>query len=169
MIGTDSTFIGAKPSPRTYGTYPRVLGQFVRDEALLSLEMAVAKMTSMPAERLGIRDRGRIADGLMPTSSCSTRRPSGRPRPTTSRELSRRHRPRHRRRHARRRRRRAHGRDPGPRSATAARADHRPGAKGQAVPPDGSIAAVRIRRFAGALRRVDPLPCGAPPRLLGRP
>lgn len=63
MVGTDSTFIGAKPSPRTYGSYPRILGQFVRDEALLSLEAAVAKMTSMPAARLGLKDRGRVADG----------------------------------------------------------------------------------------------------------
>ncbi len=65
MVGTDSTFIGVKPSPRTYGSYPRILGQFVRDEALLTLEGAVAKMTSMPAARLGLRDRGRIADGLV--------------------------------------------------------------------------------------------------------
>ena len=64
MVGTDSTFIGEKPSPRTYGSYPRILGQFVRDEALLSLEAAVAKMTSMPADRIGLTTRGRIADGL---------------------------------------------------------------------------------------------------------
>jgi N-acyl-D-amino-acid deacylase len=63
MVGTDSTFVGAKPSPRTYGSYPRILGQFVRDEALLSLEEAVAKMTALPAARVGLRDRGRIADG----------------------------------------------------------------------------------------------------------
>ncbi len=65
MVGTDSTFIGAKPSPRTYGSYPRILGQFVRDEALISLEAAVAKMTSMPAARLGLKERGRVADGLV--------------------------------------------------------------------------------------------------------
>jgi N-acyl-D-amino-acid deacylase len=65
MVGTDSTFIGAKPSPRTYGSYPRILGQFVRDEAVLSLETAVAKMTSMPADRLGLTTRGRVADGLV--------------------------------------------------------------------------------------------------------
>ncbi|MBI2780282.1 MAG: D-aminoacylase [Chloroflexi bacterium] len=65
MVGTDSTFIGTKPSPRSYGSYPRILGQLVRDEALLTLETAVAKMTSMPAARLGLRDRGRIADGLV--------------------------------------------------------------------------------------------------------
>ena len=65
MVGTDSTFVGAKPSPRTYGSYPRILGQFVREEALLTLEAAVAKMTSLPADRLGLRDRGRLADGLV--------------------------------------------------------------------------------------------------------
>jgi N-acyl-D-amino-acid deacylase len=65
MVGTDSTFVGAKPSPRSYGSYPRILGQFVRDEALLTLEAAVAKMTSMPAARLGLKHRGRIADGYV--------------------------------------------------------------------------------------------------------
>jgi len=65
MVGTDSTFVGAKPSPRSYGSYPRILGQFVRDEALLSLEGAVAKMTSMPAARLRLRDRGTLRDGYV--------------------------------------------------------------------------------------------------------
>ena len=65
MVATDSTFIGAKPSPRTYGSYPRILGQFVRDEQLLGLEEAIAKMTSMPAARLGLRDRGKLADGYV--------------------------------------------------------------------------------------------------------
>ncbi len=65
MIGTDSTFVGAKPSPRTYGSYPRVLGQFVREERLLGLEAAVAKFTGLPAARLDLRERGRIADGLV--------------------------------------------------------------------------------------------------------
>jgi N-acyl-D-amino-acid deacylase len=65
MVGTDSTFLGAKPSPRTYGSFPRILGQFVRDEALLSLEEAVRKMTSAPAARLGLRDRGIIRDGMI--------------------------------------------------------------------------------------------------------
>jgi len=62
MVGTDSTFLGAKPSPRTYGSFPRILGQFVRDEAVLSLEDAVRRMTSAPAARLGLRDRGVIRD-----------------------------------------------------------------------------------------------------------
>jgi N-acyl-D-amino-acid deacylase len=62
MVGTDSTFLGAKPSPRTYGSFPRILGQFVRDEAWLSLEEAIRKMTSAAAARLGLRDRGVIRD-----------------------------------------------------------------------------------------------------------
>ena len=65
MFGTDSTFIGAKPSPRTYGSYPRVLGEFVREKHLLGLEAAVRKMTSAPAARLGLSDRGRLADDLL--------------------------------------------------------------------------------------------------------
>ncbi len=65
MIGTDSTFVGAKPSPRTYGSFPRVLGQFVREEGLLTLEDAVRSMTSAPAARLGFRDRGLLRDGYV--------------------------------------------------------------------------------------------------------
>ena len=63
MVGTDSTFLGEKPSPRTYGSFPRILGQFVREEQLLSLEEAVRKMTSAPAARLGLHDRGLLRDG----------------------------------------------------------------------------------------------------------
>ena len=65
MVGTDSTFLGDKPSPRTYGSFPRILGQFVRDEARLSLEAAIRKMTSAPAARLGLRDRGVIRDAAV--------------------------------------------------------------------------------------------------------
>ena len=64
MIGTDGVLIGAKPSPRTYGSFPRILGEFVREERLVSLEEAVRKMTSAPADRLGLRDRGRLAEGF---------------------------------------------------------------------------------------------------------
>jgi N-acyl-D-amino-acid deacylase len=65
MIGTDSTFVGAKPSPRTYGSFPRVLGQFVREEALISLEEAVRSMTAAAAARIGLRDRGLLRDGYV--------------------------------------------------------------------------------------------------------
>jgi N-acyl-D-amino-acid deacylase len=64
MVGTDSTFLGEKPSPRTYGSFPRILGQFVRDEQVLSLEEAIRKMTGAPATRLGLTDRGLLRDGF---------------------------------------------------------------------------------------------------------
>lgn len=53
-----------KTHPRYYGTFPRVLGRYVREEGLFSLETAVYKMTRMPAERMGLRDRGLIAAGM---------------------------------------------------------------------------------------------------------
>ena len=65
MVGTDSVFVGARPSPRTYGSFPRILGQFVRDEAVLTLEEAVHRMTGMAATRLGLRDRGVLRDGAV--------------------------------------------------------------------------------------------------------
>jgi N-acyl-D-amino-acid deacylase len=49
--------------PRYYGTFPRVLGRYAREERLLSLEDAVRKMTSLPAERFGLARRGRIEPG----------------------------------------------------------------------------------------------------------
>ena len=49
--------------PRAYGTYPRVLGTYVREEGVLTLEDAVRKMTSAVADRLGLRERGRLAAG----------------------------------------------------------------------------------------------------------
>ena len=64
MVGTDSTFVGQKPSPRTWGSFPRVLGEFVRDQRLMGLEEAVRKLTSAPAARLGIPDRGMLRDGM---------------------------------------------------------------------------------------------------------
>ena len=65
MIGTDSTFVAEKPSPRTYGSFPRVLGQFVREEALMSLTDAVRSMTSAAAARLGLSNRGLLRDGYV--------------------------------------------------------------------------------------------------------
>jgi N-acyl-D-amino-acid deacylase len=51
------------PHPRAYGTFPRVLGRYVRDEKVLTLEQAVNKMTGMPAARMGLRDRGVLRTG----------------------------------------------------------------------------------------------------------
>ena len=50
--------------PRSYGTFPRVLGRYVREWSVLSLEVAVQKLTSMPAGRVGISDRGLLRPGL---------------------------------------------------------------------------------------------------------
>jgi N-acyl-D-aspartate/D-glutamate deacylase len=52
-----------RPHPRTYGSTARVLGSFVRERGMLSLETAVAKMTSVPAERLGLHERGVLQQG----------------------------------------------------------------------------------------------------------
>jgi dihydroorotase/N-acyl-D-amino-acid deacylase len=51
------------PHPRWYGTFPRVLAVYVRERGVLTLEEAIRKMTSMPADRLGLPDRGRIREG----------------------------------------------------------------------------------------------------------
>jgi N-acyl-D-amino-acid deacylase len=51
------------PHPRAYGTTARVLGRYVRERGVLSLETAIAKLTSVPAARLGLRDRGVVREG----------------------------------------------------------------------------------------------------------
>lgn len=70
MIGSDA--VGTCPHgkmgkdrvhPRSYGTFPRVLGRYVRERGTLQQAEAIRKMTGMPAERLGLKDRGRIAAG----------------------------------------------------------------------------------------------------------
>jgi dihydroorotase/N-acyl-D-amino-acid deacylase len=53
-----------KPHPRTYGTFARILGHYVRDRRVLTLEDAVRKMTSAVAERLSIEDRGLLREGM---------------------------------------------------------------------------------------------------------
>jgi N-acyl-D-amino-acid deacylase len=68
MIASDGrlTRIGdGVPHPRNYGTFPRVLGHYVRDEHVLTLEQAVHKMTGMSAARLGLREHGCIAVGCV--------------------------------------------------------------------------------------------------------
>ena len=66
MIASDGrlTKLGdGVPHPRNYGTFPRVLGHYVRDEHVLTLAQAVHKMTGMPAARLGLTDRGCVREG----------------------------------------------------------------------------------------------------------
>lgn len=55
--------LGGKPHPRVYGTYPRVLGKYVRDEKVLDMATAIHKMTGKPASVLGISDRGLLKEG----------------------------------------------------------------------------------------------------------
>ena len=64
MIASDAILFGEYPNPRTYGCFPVVLAQFVRAEKHLRLPEAVRKMTSFPAQRLGIPDRGILRDGF---------------------------------------------------------------------------------------------------------
>ncbi len=67
MIGSDSLALaaghGGNPHPRTYGTFPRVLGKYVREDKIITLEDGVRKMTSMAAHKLGLTDRGVLAVG----------------------------------------------------------------------------------------------------------
>jgi dihydroorotase/N-acyl-D-amino-acid deacylase len=61
---TDGPLAGSKSHPRGWGSYPRILGRYVRDEKLLSLEAAIHKMTGAPAARVKLRDRGLIREGM---------------------------------------------------------------------------------------------------------
>ena len=54
--------LGGKPHPRVYGTFPRILGRYVKEKNVLLLEQAVRKMTSLPAEKLRLRNKGRLAE-----------------------------------------------------------------------------------------------------------
>ncbi len=67
MVGSDGeipTFGRGSPHPRSYGTFARVLGVYVRERSTVSLEEAVRKMSSFPAQRLGLLDRGVLRPGL---------------------------------------------------------------------------------------------------------
>ena len=64
MIISDAVLLGGMPNPRNYGTFPKVLRWLVREERLLTLEEAVRKMTSLPALRYSLSDRGILRDGM---------------------------------------------------------------------------------------------------------
>jgi dihydroorotase/N-acyl-D-amino-acid deacylase len=61
---TDGPLAGSKSHPRGWGSYPRILGRYVRDEKLLTLEAAIHKMSGAPAARVGLRDRGLLREGM---------------------------------------------------------------------------------------------------------
>jgi N-acyl-D-amino-acid deacylase len=63
MIGSDGLPHDVRPHPRLWGTFPRVLGHYSRDEKLFSLETAVNKMTGITANVFGLKDRGALAEG----------------------------------------------------------------------------------------------------------
>jgi N-acyl-D-amino-acid deacylase len=68
VVGSDGNAIPldqpqARPHPRSFGTFPRVLGRYVRDRGTLTLTDAIHKMTGEPARRLGLTDRGTITEG----------------------------------------------------------------------------------------------------------
>jgi N-acyl-D-aspartate/D-glutamate deacylase len=70
-IGSDGSAVSVDgptgrthPHPRYYGTFPRVLGRYVRELKVLTLPEAVRKMTSMNADKIGIKDRGRLREGM---------------------------------------------------------------------------------------------------------
>jgi N-acyl-D-amino-acid deacylase len=70
MIGSDGSALATsgemsagRPHPRSYGTFPRVLGEYAREQRVLTLPEAVHKMTGLPARRLGLRDRGAVRAG----------------------------------------------------------------------------------------------------------
>lgn len=71
MVSTDA--FGSSPTgpidlglqhPRTYGTYPRILGRYVRERGLLTMGEAIRKMTSLPARKIGLMDRGLLRPGM---------------------------------------------------------------------------------------------------------
>ncbi|NHJ40312.1 MAG: D-aminoacylase [Asgard group archaeon] len=71
MIGTDGSSIPltgplshGKPHPRYFGTFPRILGHYVREEKIMPIETAIRKMTSFPAQRLGLKNRGLIIENM---------------------------------------------------------------------------------------------------------
>jgi len=65
MVGSDGLLVGARPHPRAWGTFGRYLGHYVRELGLLGLEDCVARMTSRPARRLGLTDRGVLRLGAV--------------------------------------------------------------------------------------------------------
>jgi N-acyl-D-amino-acid deacylase len=63
MIGSDGLPEDLHPHPRLWGTFPRVLGQYVRDRGILTLENAIHRMTALSAQHFGLHKRGHLAVG----------------------------------------------------------------------------------------------------------
>ena len=68
MVGSDGHLrvLGKSFShPRNFGTFPRILARYVREQGVLTVEQAIHKMTAMPARRLGLKDRGVLIEGMV--------------------------------------------------------------------------------------------------------
>jgi N-acyl-D-amino-acid deacylase len=64
-LAPEGVFLESNPHPRAYGSFARVLGKYVRDEGVITLEEAVRRLTSLPASTLGLRRRGALRTGYM--------------------------------------------------------------------------------------------------------
>jgi N-acyl-D-amino-acid deacylase len=62
-LAPEGVFLRSNPHPRAYGNFARWLGRYVRDEKLVPLEEAIRRLTSLPADNLGIKERGRLTEG----------------------------------------------------------------------------------------------------------
>jgi N-acyl-D-amino-acid deacylase len=62
-MAPEGLFLNENPHPRTYGTFARLLGRYVRDEGIIPLEEAIRRLTSLPATNLGLRSRGALRPG----------------------------------------------------------------------------------------------------------
>jgi N-acyl-D-amino-acid deacylase len=69
-VGSDGILVGSRPHPRGWGAFARILARYVREEGVLSLEEGVRHMTSTPARRLGLTDRGVVAAGAIADLVC---------------------------------------------------------------------------------------------------
>ena len=63
-VSAEGVFLNRSPHPRQYGTFARILGKYVRDEGLITLEQAVRRLSALPAEQLRLKNRGRLEDGF---------------------------------------------------------------------------------------------------------
>ncbi len=63
-LATEGELSAGNPHPRSYGTFARILGKYVREDRVMPLEEAIRKMTSLPAERFALAGRGRLAEGF---------------------------------------------------------------------------------------------------------
>jgi N-acyl-D-amino-acid deacylase len=68
--GSDGILVGERPHPRSWGTFPRYLAVYVRELGILTWEQAIRKMTSLPAQRLGLPDRGLLRPGMAADVVC---------------------------------------------------------------------------------------------------